>query len=202
MFTQGVYYRFGRAVFILSMLRLIMPIIFGIVVAILVSLIPRAIFYGASVDNIALTPGQVSALVSAGYAIPVYAAIVLICYAIFLILIAVYDYCAHKFMMDEYSLHVRDGILSRRETAIPFRQIQDVDLKETYTHRIFGVAEFHILTAGHEDMEDGERGERSSGVFRLIDRRYAVELQRELLGKAGVPFEVNEAAPDAASISK
>ena len=172
------------------MMRLIMPIIFGVVVFILVSLIPKGIVALAAADNMPLSQDQLNSLVAAGYMIPVYASIVLMCYVILLILLAWYDYSAHKFMMDEYSLHIRDGILSRRETAIPFRQIQDVDLKETYTHRIFGVAEFHILTAGHGDSED--RGELSSGVFRLIDRRYATELQKELLGKAGVPFEVNE----------
>lgn len=183
MFVPNRYYRFGKSVLLLSALHLIMPIIFGVFLFTLVSFVPDIIVYIASASHFVLSPDQINSLQIAGQNIPVYAALVFVCYVILLILLAWYDYSSHKFMIDEFAVHIRDGILSRRETAIPFRQIQDVDLKETYIHRIFGVAELHVLTAGHDDPDESRQ--RSSGVFRLVDRRYAIELQKEILNRSG-----------------
>ena len=59
-------------------------------------------------------------------------------------------------MLDDDALKIRRGILSKEETAIPYRQIQDVDIEQNISDRIWGVARLAILTAGHEEAKEGD----------------------------------------------
>ena len=87
-------------------------------------------------------------------------------------------------MLDDDALKVRHGIFSREEIAIPYRQIQDVDIDEDITDRIWGVCRLVILTAGHED-EPRPEGE-SEGILPVIDKTLAQQLQAELLRRTDV----------------
>ena len=93
-----------------------------------------------------------------------------------------YLYSSHVFMLDDYALHIRSGILNRNEVAIPYRQIQDVSLDESYIERMFGVSELNIMTAGHED----NKRDKSSAEFPLIGKVLAVALQEELSKRSSV----------------
>ena len=66
--------------------------------------------------------------------------------------------------LDDDALKIRRGILSKEEIAIPYRQIQDVDIEQNISDRLWGVARLAILTAGHEEAKEGEEDD-SEGIF-------------------------------------
>jgi putative membrane protein len=100
-------------------------------------------------------------------------------------LIAYFTYTNYLFMLDADALKIRRGILAKEEIAIPYRQIQDVDIERSISDRIWGVARLAILTAGHEEAKEGEEDD-SEGVFPAIDNMLAESLQTELLKRADV----------------
>lgn len=162
MFTQGVYYKFGRSVFIISLIRrLLGPLLIGIALVFIQTFFPIG-------------------------SIIVYIIAVLFLYAIATALSAWYQYVYHQFKLDEYALVIRAGIMNRREISIPYRQIQDVDMTTHYLEHIFGVSEMFILTSATEDRGAQGNKEETSAVFPLISHEYAVELQRELMKRASV----------------
>ena len=99
-------------------------------------------------------------------------------------------YVNYKFALGENSLKIKRGILNKEEVAIPYRQIQDVDVRRDLGFRMMGLSRIIILTAGHEDpMEHDdyseERGE-SEGYFPALDHNLAEWLQAEILKRANV----------------
>ncbi|MDE2018906.1 MAG: PH domain-containing protein [Patescibacteria group bacterium] len=93
-------------------------------------------------------------------------------------------YINYQYALQDDALKIRRGVFNREEIAIPYRQIQDVDIEQDITDRMLGVCRLVILTAGHEDEQKPE-GE-SEGTLPVIDRELAEELQAELLRKTDV----------------
>jgi uncharacterized membrane protein YdbT with pleckstrin-like domain len=108
--------------------------------------------------------------------------LVLTLYIVGSVIEAWYVYSSHVFMLDEYALHIRFGILNRNEVAIPYRQIQDVTIDENYIERLFAVTELSVMTAGREETKK----EKASAEFPLIDRALAMALQEELSKRSSV----------------
>jgi len=100
-------------------------------------------------------------------------------------LVAYLTYTNYLFMLGDDALKIRRGILSKEEVAIPYRQIQDVDLEESISDRMWGVARLAILTAGHEEAKEGEE-DTAEGILPAVDRTLAESLQTELLKRADV----------------
>jgi uncharacterized membrane protein YdbT with pleckstrin-like domain len=105
-------------------------------------------------------------------------------------LAAYLTYVNYLFMLDTDALKIRRGILSKEEIAIPYRQIQDVDVDQSISDRIWGVARLAILTAGQE--KTGEGNDESEGIFPAIDRVLAESLQTELLKRADIEKVTDE----------
>ncbi len=103
-------------------------------------------------------------------------------------------YINYLFMLSDDALKIRRGVFSREEIAIPYRQIQDVDIDQSFVDRIWGVARLVVLTAGHEDEPQPE-GE-SEGILPVIDKKLAEQLQAELLKRTDVQ-RVSEVEPTA-----
>jgi len=100
---------------------------------------------------------------------------------------ATLKYWNYHFYMDENALRIRYGILSRFETSIPYRQIQDVDIKQTMTQRMMGVARIAILTAGHNDAERKEDGQDfSEGALPVLEKNRAEKIRDILLQRANI----------------
>ena len=91
-------------------------------------------------------------------------------------------YANYKFALGADALKIKRGILSREEVAIPYRQIQDVDIEQDLGFRMMGLSRIVILTAGHED----EKGDESEGVLPAVDKDLAEWLQAELLKRTDV----------------
>lgn len=100
-------------------------------------------------------------------------------------------YINYKFALGENALKIKRGIFDQEEVAIPYRQIQDVDLVRPIIFRILNVSQIVILTAGHEDLqrtsddEGRERGQ-SEGVLPILDKDLAEWMQAQLLDHANV----------------
>jgi uncharacterized membrane protein YdbT with pleckstrin-like domain len=93
-------------------------------------------------------------------------------------------YINYKFCLAEDSLKIKRGILNKEEVAIPYRQIQDVDLKRDLSFQILGLSRLQILTAGHED--DKSEDDDSEGILPALDKDLAEWLQAQLLQRANV----------------
>ncbi len=177
MFTKGIYYKFGIKVFYLSLLRDGIIFLLGLVIIIIAS---AAVGFSHGGFNI-LLPGL----------------ILLLLYAVGAISMARYNYSCHQFMLDDYALHIRTGIINTSEMSIPYRQIQDVNIEQSYIERSFGVASLSVLTSGHADAgyaKIGEAGvpqEESAGFFQQVERAYADELQKVLMQASNVQQVVN-----------
>ena len=108
------------------------------------------------------------------------------CIVVLVILFAAWlEYANFKFCLGEDSLKIKKGILSKEEVAIPYRQIQDVDIERNLSYRIWAVSRLVILTAGYEEEKKSDADE-SEGILPAIDKDLAEWLQAELLKRANV----------------
>ena len=87
--------------------------------------------------------------------------------------------------MAEDSFKIKRGIINKTEDAIPYRQIQDVDIERDFFFLILGLSKVIILTAGHEDEKNREDDE-SEGVIPAVDKKLGEWLQAELLKRADI----------------
>ncbi len=94
-------------------------------------------------------------------------------------------YINYRFLLDENAFKVHRGFLRKEEVAIPYRQIQNVNIKRSFFDQIIGLSKLVILTAGHEDEEEKIKAE-SEGILPSLDKKLAREIQEVLLKRANV----------------
>jgi putative membrane protein len=99
------------------------------------------------------------------------------------IFIAWLEYTNYTYRLDEFNLIMKKGILDRKETSIPSRQIQDVNIDESLFYRFLGLSSLVLKTAGTE-----EKNEHGMNEIRIdpIDENIADEIQKMLERKIGV----------------
>lgn len=66
---------------------------------------------------------------------------------------------------------IQSGVVSRRVREIPYRRVQNVDVSRNFLHRILGIAEVRVETAGGGDTE---------ALLRYVSDWEAERLQREI----------------------
>jgi putative membrane protein len=108
-------------------------------------------------------------------------------------LVAWLIYANYKFCLGDDSLKIKRGILNKEEVAIPYRQIQDVDIRRDISFQMLGLSRIVILTAGHEDDEK-PGDDDTEGILPALDKDLAEWMQAELLKRANVQ-KVTEEAP-------
>ena len=86
-----------------------------------------------------------------------------------LALASVWRYYTYRYRIDGDSLVIRSGLLERSLRQVPFSRIHNVELRQTLLHRLFGVAEVKLESAG------GTKPEAQMRVLRLDD---ALALER------------------------
>lgn len=101
---------------------------------------------------------------------------------LFTLLIGWLVYHNYRFMLGPDALKIKKGILNKEETAIPYRQIQNVVIKRDLSYQMLGLSRIEILTAGEEDEPD----EDSEGILPALDKDLAEWFQAELLKRANV----------------
>jgi putative membrane protein len=101
------------------------------------------------------------------------------------LLIAWLIYSNYKFCLGEDSLKIKRGILNKEEVAMPYRQIQDVDIRRDLSFQMLGLSRIVIITAGHdEDEKPGD--DDTEGILPALDKDLAEWMQAELLRRANV----------------
>jgi uncharacterized membrane protein YdbT with pleckstrin-like domain len=109
---------------------------------------------------------------------------------VFVVLISWLTYINYTFAITDFALKIRRGVLSREEIAIPYRQIQDVDITQDISYRLLGLSELVILTAGNQ--EDKVPDDETEGVLPVLDSKLAKQIQTELLERANIQTVINE----------
>ena len=115
-------------------------------------------------------------------------------------LVAWLIYANYKYCLGDDSLKIKRGILNKEEVAIPYRQIQDVDIRRDISFQMLGLSRIVILTAGHED--DAKPGDDDTeGILPALDKDLAEWMQAELLKRANIQ-KVTEEAPESPTPQK
>jgi uncharacterized membrane protein YdbT with pleckstrin-like domain len=100
-------------------------------------------------------------------------------------LVAWLIYKNYKFCLGDDSLKIKRGVLNKEEVAIPYRQIQDVDIRRDLSFQMIGLSRIVILTAGHDDDEK-PGDDDTEGILPALDKDLAEWMQAELLKRANV----------------
>lgn len=102
-----------------------------------------------------------------------------------------------KFSLGDDSLKIKKGVFDKEEVAIPYRQIQDVDIQRDLSFQMLGLSRITILTAGQEDVKnaDGEDDDKNEGILPALDQDLAEWLQAELLKRANIQKVTEEQKP-------
>ncbi|HRN61268.1 MAG TPA: PH domain-containing protein [Luteimonas sp.] len=106
-----------------------------------------------------------------------------------LALVSVWRYFTYRYRIDGDSLFIRSGVLERSLRQVPFSRIHNVELRQTLLHRLFGVAEVKLESAG------GTKPEAQMRVLKLDDALALERLIRHRGPGADTAAEVD--APDA-----
>ncbi len=110
-------------------------------------------------------------------------------WAVFLaigVLIAMMKYKTCSIMLDESSLHLVKGVLSKQELAIPYRRIQSVNIRQSFSSRLLGVAHVAIATTTDLEQPNQTGNEANDEVVSMMDYPLAGIIQKELASRAEV----------------
>ncbi|HKS06338.1 MAG TPA: PH domain-containing protein [Gemmatimonadaceae bacterium] len=81
---------------------------------------------------------------------------------------SIITYFTYRFRIDDSGVEIRSGVIFKSTRNIPFDRIQNVTLKQSIVHRIFGVADVQLESAG---------GTKAEGTMRVLslDDAHALE---------------------------
>lgn len=105
-----------------------------------------------------------------------------------LALVSAWQYFTYRYSVGEDRLVVRSGLLERSLRQIPFARIHNVALHQSLLHRLFGVAEVRLESAG------GKKPEAEMRVLRLQE---ALALEQLIRHRGQVVAGAVDAAVDA-----
>ena len=106
-----------------------------------------------------------------------------------LVAVSILQYLTFHYRIGRDAISVRSGVVSRNRREIPFARIHNVVVHQNPLHRLFGVAELRLESAG------GNRPEAEMRVLRL-DQAMALE---QLVRQRGQQVAVAEAVDDSAA---
>ncbi len=109
------------------------------------------------------------------------------------IIISALRYQYFIFTLEEFGIRLRKGVLRVIEISIPYRQMQNVDVTRPLFYRIFGLSRLVILSAGHEQAEEGDQ---TDTVFDPIDSEVADQIRILLGRRIGVQVIEHETEAD------
>ena len=89
---------------------------------------------------------------------------------------------------------IKRGVINKDEISIPYRQIANVDVEQTFVHQLLGVARVAILTAGREDKNGDTNEDFSEGALPVIGKDKAEEMRDILIKRANVEKVQNVSA--------
>jgi len=110
---------------------------------------------------------------------------ILVAFILYMPLWAYFTYHFFRYKLGEDSLHIVSGIISRSAVSIPYAAIQDVIINRSLFHRLFGLSQLSIETAGLGTIP-GRRGQEfiAEGEIPALEKEEAEQLQGQLLRQA------------------
>lgn len=109
-----------------------------------------------------------------------------------LVLLSLWRYFTYRYGVLDDRLVIRSGLLERSLRVIPFARIHNVALKQSVLHRVFGVAEVRLESAG------GNKPEAEMRVLKLADALALESLVRQRAHSGTATTQA--AAPDATTL--
>lgn len=104
-----------------------------------------------------------------------------------LVVLAILQYFTYRYVIGRDGLTVREGLLHRSRREIPFSRIHNVVVHQSLLHRVFGVAEVRLESAG---------GQKPEAQMRVLGLRDALALEDLVRHQARGPAATQAAAPD------
>ena len=103
-----------------------------------------------------------------------------------LVVVSVLQYLSYRYRIGSDAITVRSGLLSRNRREIPFARIHNVEVRQNPLHRLFGVAELRLESAG---------GVRPEAEMRVLKLDQALALERLVRQRGQAPQTVAGDAP-------
>jgi putative membrane protein len=95
-----------------------------------------------------------------------------------LVLVSVLQYLSYRYRIGSDAITVRSGLLARNRREIPFARIHNVEVRQNPLHRLFGVAELRLESAG---------GARPEAEMRVLKLDQALALERLVRQRGHAP---------------
>src|SRR5690606_5973914 len=89
-----------------------------------------------------------------------------------LVLISLLQYFFYRFRVEGDGIVIRSGVLQKSHRHIPYQRVHNVAVHQSLLHRVFGVAEVRLESAG------GMKPEAEMRVLSLVDAQALEELVR------------------------
>jgi putative membrane protein len=96
---------------------------------------------------------------------------------VFGIIMSWINYISCEFTLDENSFSMRRGIFNKKEVFIPYRQIENINIDQTFNFKMMGVSKLTIETAGNNNNNAG----KPEVVFEVIDAKVAINIREFIL---------------------
>lgn len=111
---------------------------------------------------------------------------------IFSLLASYINYISCDFTLGDNALNIRRGFLTKREISIPYRQIQNINIDQSFSHKMMGIGRLIILTEG-DSTENISKNK--AGVFDVIDYALARQIREYILERTNLQM-VKDIEPD------
>ena len=98
-------------------------------------------------------------------------------------------YLTFQFMLDNHGLNIRQGLLYRKETSLPYRHIENINIDQSLLYQLLRVCNFNVLASSHDP--DGNPDHLSEIEFPIIDKMLAEDIKKELLIRSNIQLVSN-----------
>ncbi|MFB6199544.1 MAG: PH domain-containing protein [Candidatus Nanohaloarchaea archaeon] len=89
-------------------------------------------------------------------------------------LIVLYEYLywqRYSFKIEEDSINITSGVFRRKDTDIPLKRVQNIDIKRNIIQRILGIAKLNLETAG---------GSKTEASLKYLEEKQAEQLRQKI----------------------
>ena len=158
---NGKYYELGRRVYWLFILQRSAPPLILLILSLFLYAVKGMLsglfnpdIYGGIYSVQSAPLGQIGPLLNIIVGI---IAIIAVIAEIIGVVIAQLQYKASKIMLDDYSLKITRGIISREESELPYRRIESVELKQSAIDRMLNIGRLIIEMTGNIESDSVDK---------------------------------------------
>ena len=106
---------------------------------------------------------------------------------------AVVRFITYRYRFEADELVIREGVITRNERHVPYSRVQNIDLVQNVLHRLFGVAEVRVETAG---------GEKPEAVMRVLSLDAVQQMRAQIFAarRAGAAAAAVDSTEEGAAL--